>query len=399
MTLWDKGHHLDEEIQRFTVGEDFQIDLGLVPYDCAASIAHARVLEKAGVLTPDETQRLVEALRDEQSAARRGDFVIRREEEDCHTALENRLVSRLGDLGKKIHTARSRNDQVLAALRLYMKDRLEAVGRLMDGLVATMTDRVRKEGDVRLPGFTHMRRAMPCSLSMWMGSFVESMEDNKIMLGAARSLIDQSPLGSGAGYGIPVFDLDRELGAKEMGFARVQRNPLYVQNSRGKFEASVVCALANVMADLNKLASDLILFSMDELGFFSLPNELCTGSSIMPQKLNPDVLEVMRARYHEVAAHELRIRSTTANLVSGYNRDHQLTKKPLMDSFAIVESSLRVATKVVDKLIVNRETCERACTNEIFATQRAYALVKAGMPFRDAYRKVASELFPDDSED
>lgn len=396
MKLWNKGYDLDEEIERYTVGDDRELDRVLLPYDCVASMAHARVLERAGVLRPEETTRLVAALEDLKAEADKGELLIQPGEEDCHTALENRLVAELGDLGKKIHTARSRNDQVAVALRLYVKDRLAAVAGLIDGLVAAMEGKVEQEGDVPLPGYSHMRKAMASSVSMWLGAFVESMDDNKRMLEAALALIDQNPLGSGAGYGIPVFDIDRELSAKELGFARVQENPLYVQNSRGKFEAIVVGALVNVMADLNKLASDLMLFTMDEFGFVSLPREICTGSSIMPQKLNPDVLEILRARYHEVLANEMQLRGTTADLISGYHRDLQLTKKPLMKSFGIAESSLRVIAFVIENLGVNRAACERACTDEIRATERVNELVKQGMPFRDAYRQVASELFPDD---
>jgi argininosuccinate lyase len=393
MKLWNKGWDLDGEIERYTVGDDPELDRALVPYDCVASMVHARVLEKAGVLTGDEVVRLVGALESLKASAEAGEFKILREEEDCHTALENRLVAELGDLGKKIHTARSRNDQVLGALRLYMKERLSSVGGLIDDLVMAMGRRIQSVGEFPMPGYTHMRKAMPSSFSMWMGSFMESMEDNKVLLEAVQSLIDQNPLGSGAGYGIPVIDIDREFSARELGFAKVQINPLYVQSSRGKFEASVVAALVNIMVDLNKLSSDLILFTMEELKYFSLPREICTGSSIMPQKLNPDVLEIMRARYHEVLANEFLIRSMTANLPSGYNRDLQRTKKPLMESFTITESSLRIITHVTEKLEVNTEACERACTDEVFATQRVYELVKQGIPFRDAYRQVAAELF------
>ena len=271
MKLWDKGYDLNKEIEAYTVGDDPELDQALVPYDCLASMAHARVLEKAGVLTAEETQRLVAVLEELKAEAERGDFAIRREEEDCHSALEGRLTAKLGDLGKKIHTARSRNDQVAVALRLYVKDRLDGVAGLVDALVAALREQTDANGEIRLPGYSHMRKAMPSSISLWLGAFVESMGDNKKMLEAVRSLIDQNPLGSGAGYGIPVFELDREQSASELGFARVQRNPIYVQNSRGKFEATVVGMLVNVMADLDKLASDLILFTMDEFGFFLLP--------------------------------------------------------------------------------------------------------------------------------
>jgi argininosuccinate lyase len=393
MKLWNKGYDLNEEIEAYTVDDDPELDLALVPFDCLASMAHARVLEKAGVLTAAETARLVAALEELKAEAERGEFVIRREEEDCHSALEGRLTANLEDLGKKIHTGRSRNDQVAVALRLFIKQRLDDVAGLGDAFVGVLQKQSEANKEVRLPGYSHMRKAMPSSVSLWLGAFVESMQDNMKMLQAVRSLIDQNPLGSGAGYGIPVFELDREQSARELGFASVQQNPIYVQNSRGKFEAMVVGVLVNVMADLNKLASDLILFTMGEFGFFSLPREICTGSSIMPQKLNPDALEILRARYHEVLANEFLIRSLTANLISGYHRDFQRTKRPLIDSFKVTEASLRIIIHVVEKLEVNREACEVACTDELYATERVHLLVKQGVPFRDAYRQVAAELF------
>jgi argininosuccinate lyase len=396
MKLWNKGYDLHPEIEAYTAGDDVELDRVLVPYDCTASAVHARVLEHAGVLTQEETARLVETLSELKAEAERGEFTIRPDEEDGHTALENRLVAKLGDLGKKIHTARSRNDQVLTALRLYMKDRMDGVGSGIDALVAALESRIEKDGEVELPGYTHTRRAMPSSVALWAGSFVESLVDVKRTVGAARELIDQSPLGTGAGYGIPILEIDRELAARELGFARVQQNPLYVQNSRPKFEATVVSALVDVMADLNKLASDLILFTAEEFGFFSLPRELCTGSSIMPHKLNPDALEMLRARYHEVLAHEFHIRSTAGNLISGYHRDFQCTKRPLMRSFTVTAASLSVVRVVVVGLAVDREACAHACTDDVRATERVYALVREGTPFRDAYRQIADELFTRD---
>jgi argininosuccinate lyase len=393
MKLWDKGHGLHPAIESYTTGDDIELDRSLVPYDCVASSVHARVLQKAGVLSAEETTRLVEALAMLKIEAENDEFTIRPDEEDGHTALENRLVAELGELGKKIHTARSRNDQVVTALRLYMKDRLDDVTAAVAALVAALEARVASEGEIELPGYTHTRRAMPSSIALWAGSFAESLGDTRHMLGAARGLIDQSPLGSGAGYGIPVLEIDREFAARELGFARVQRNPLYVQNSRPKFEATVVSALLDVMADLNKLASDLILFTAEEFGFFSLPRELCTGSSIMPHKLNPDALEIVRARYHEVLAHEFQIRSTGANLISGYHRDFQCTKRPLMLSFQVTTDSLGILVLVVGALITVREACKRGCSDDIYATERVYKLVREGMVFRDAYRKVAAELF------
>jgi argininosuccinate lyase len=399
MKLWDKGYELDPTIEAYTVGDDLDLDRRLVSYDCTASAVHARVLQRAGVLDDKETEQLLQELTRLKQLADEHEFAIQPGEEDGHTALENRLVETLGDLGKKIHTARSRNDQVVTALRLYMKDHLDAVCARLDDLVATINARIETDGAIQLPGYTHTRRAMPSSFALWAGAYGDSLVDTKRTLHAARELIDQCPLGTGAGFGIPVLELDRDFAARELGFARVQRNPAYVQNSRPRFEATVVSALVDVMTDLHRLACDLILFTSEEFGFFALPREVCSGSSIMPQKINPDPLEILRARYHEVLAFELQIRGTAAGLISGYHRDYQCTKRPLMHAFDCVLDSLRVATIIVRGLTVDAEACQRACSDDIHATERAYELVRRGVPFRDAYRQVADELFGDDQQE
>jgi argininosuccinate lyase len=327
---------------------------------------------------------------------RKGKFAISPQDEDGHTAIERHLVSALGNLGKRIHTARSRNDQVAAAIRLFSRAKLRHLQLLIDECARTMRRKARTLRDAAMPGYTHARKAMPSSFAAWLEAFAQSMHDNKIVIRAALDLLDQNPLGTGAGYGIPVFKIDRQLTARHLRFRRLQESPLYVQNSRGKFEAVVVSALSNVMLDVNKMCLDLILFSMEEFGFVRLPKSFCTGSSIMPQKMNPDVLEIARAQYHAVLANEFKIKGIIGNLMSGYNRDLQATKKPLMESFEIVESSLSVMTSVIERLEVDAEKCRQACTPEIYATEEAYKLVKAGMPFRDAYRKVA-EKFPKSS--
>jgi argininosuccinate lyase len=392
MKLWEKGYRLDGDVERFTVGEDFLLDRALMPYDCMASAAHVEALREAGVLTESERRKLARALRRIAELDREGKFSIAPEDEDCHTAIEKHLVAELGDLGKKIHTARSRNDQVVTALRLYARENLRRVEREIDSLVVVLRSRARDLARVKMPGYTHARKAMPSSFASWLTAFAESMRDNKISTRAARQLLDQNPLGTGAGYGIPVFQLDRARTARRLDFRRVQQSALYTQNSRGKFEAVVVSALANIMADVNKMCTDLILFSMDEFGFVRLPRELCTGSSIMPQKMNPDILEVARAHYHTVVDNEFLIRATIGNLMSGYNRDLQLTKKPLMESFSIAEDVLQIMRRVIEMIEVDEEKCLTACTPEIYATEEAYKLVQAGMPFRDAYRKIAKRF-------
>ncbi len=391
MKLWEKGVRLDEEAERYTAGEDYILDQALVRFDCAASIAHAGALRKCGVLSEGERRRLVRELRRIQELDSCGKFRITLKDEDVHTAIERRLVARLGALGKKIHTARSRNDQVAAAIRLFTLDRLDGILRQVDSFKRLLLRRASSHRREKMPGYTHARKAMPTTFGAWFQAFAESMSDNLTMLASVRSLISQNPLGTGAGYGISVFAIDRRHTARELGFDRVQESPLYVQNSRGKFEAAVVSALSAVMLDVNKMCTDLILFSMDEFRFVKLPREFCTGSSIMPQKWNPDVLEIARAQYHIVVANEFMIKGIIGNLMSGYNRDLQQTKKPLLQSLDITERTLSVITRLLEQIKVDEESCRQACTPEIYATEEAYRLVKSGVPFRDAYRKVAKQ--------
>jgi argininosuccinate lyase len=386
--LWEKGYPLDEQVEEFTVGDDYLLDQRLVRYDCLASMAHARTLGRAGVLQEDEVERLVEELNRIIQLDQAGEFPVLPEQEDCHTAIENHLTRELGDLGEKIHTGRSRNDQVLAALRLYYREELARCKGLISGLVQSIEQFVARYGEVALPGYTHTRKAMPSSVGLWAGSFAESMAENVRLIDVAMELLDQSPLGTGAGYGVPLA-LDREYTAELLGFSRVQENPIYTQNSRGKFEATILHALTQVMLDLNKVATDLIVFSLPELGYFELPEELCTGSSIMPQKRNPDVLELVRARYHQVVALEFQVKNTIANLPSGYNRDLQLTKGPTMRGLEVTETTLSVMALVFDRLGVDAERCRAGLTDEVYATERVHELVRQGVPFREAYRRVA----------
>ena len=267
MKLWQKKYKLNDKIEEFTVGNDFLLDTKLVKYDCIASIAHAKMLCKMGILTKDEYNKLVNALNEIIQLDKESKFMINKEDEDCHTAIENYLVKKLEDIGKKIHTARSRNDQVLTALRLYYKDEIKEILKEIETFVKTLEDFKGKNSNVEIPGYTHMRKAMPSSVGLWAEAFIESMEDNKKLLMSVLELVDQSPLGTGAGYGVPL-KIDRTMTADELGFKKVQNNPIYAQLSRGKFESSIVHALTQVMLDLNKMSSDLILFSMPEFGYF-----------------------------------------------------------------------------------------------------------------------------------
>ena len=388
--LWQKKIALHPDIEAYTVGDDPQLDGRLVQYDCLASIAHARMLNKAGILTEEEMTALIEALDAIIEEDSDGNFEIPQHLEDCHTAIENYLTQKLGDLGKKIHTARSRNDQVLGALRLYYKDELEACTEEISTVIDHLAAFSKQFGSIEFPGFTHTRKAMVASMGMWAGCYQDAFQDNLLLVDAASDLIDQSPLGTGAGYGIPL-DIDRQVVADALAFSRIQENPMYVQHSRGKFEATLVHLLSQIMFDLNRMATDLILFSMPDMGFFILPEAFCTGSSIMPQKKNPDVFELMRAKYHEVVSHEMRLKSMVSNLIFGYHRDYQLTKKPVMESFDITRQSLRIVALVIKELSVDADKCQAALTSEVYATEKAYDLVKKGMTFRDAYQAVAKE--------
>jgi len=389
--LWEKGYRLDPETERFTVGEDYLLDADLIEADILGSIAHARMLQKIGILSAEEFRRLKEELVAVLRDAEAGRFAIRPADEDVHTAVENRLTDRLGPLGKKLHTARSRNDQVLVDLRLYMRERLLETSTGTVDLAEVLVRFAARHRLVPIPGRTHTQRAMPSSVGLWAGAFAEALLDDLTLLEAAYGLVNQSPLGSAAGYGVPL-PIDRQLTSDLLGFARVQTNVLYVQNSRGKFEAAALFALTAVMHDVAKLSGDLIFFSIPELGYFELPEEFCPGSSIMPQKRNPGPLEVARALAGSVEACLTEVLNITAKLPSGYNRDLQYTKGPMMRGFDLTLGSLRMLARIFGALKVNKKRCIDAFTPELFAADEALKLALEGVPFRDAYRQVASRL-------
>ena len=389
--LWQKDYEVDKLIERFNVGDDYLLDRELIEADCLGSIAHARMLAKIGILTDAEADSLAVALAEIIRLAHGGKFEIKLEDEDVHTAVENFLTNKLGDLGKKIHTARSRNDQVIVDLRLYAKQRLLQVADAALAFAATLANFADKHKDVPMVGRTHTQRAMPSSAGLWAGAWLEAMLDDLDFLRAAYALNDQCPLGSAASYGVPL-PIDRQYTSDLLGFARLQNNVLYANTSRGKIESVVLSALAQFMIDLSRLAADVIWFSTPEFGYFDLPAELADGSSIMPQKRNPGMMETTRARAATVISNLLRTLEIVRGLISGYNRDHQETKEPLLRSFAIVAGALAVCDRTFQKMTVNEERCVAAFSPEVFATDRALELVQEGVPFRDAYRRVAKEL-------
>jgi argininosuccinate lyase len=387
--LWQKDLAAADWVIRFTVGDDYLWDRLLLPYDARATRAHARGLVHADVLTAAELVSLDAALDAflEDVAANR--VTIRPEDEDAHTVLETYLVERLGDTGKKIHTGRSRNDQVLAALRLCLKDRLAALARDAATLGEALCAMAEAHPAVLLPGYTHLQRAMPSTVALWALGYAELLADDLGVLQAARTTLDASPLGSAAGYGVPGLDLPRENVAHDLGFARVQTHVTAVQLSRGKFELGAAHACLQVAATLNRLAADLVLFTSAEFAFVRLPERFTTGSSIMPQKRNPDVAELARAAYHRVAAEMNVLVTLPAGLPSGYHRDLQLTKEAVLRATAVTADVLAAMNALVPGLTWDRVRLRAALTPDLFATAHALDLVARGVPFRDAYRQAA----------
>ncbi len=390
MKLWEKKYTLHSAVESYTVGDDYWYDQQLVPYDCLGSIAHVTMLKKLGIVTEKECSKLHKAIHEILTLNEQGKFIVKQEDEDCHTAIENFLTKKTGIVGKKIHTGRSRNDQILTALRLYYKYQLQFILMATNDLIDALMGLVTSHGNIALPGYTHMRKAMPSSIGLWAGAFIESMKDNTHLLMHVNTLIDQCPAGTGAGYGMPL-NIDRTVIAKLLGFHKPQENSLYVQNSRGKFESSLLHAFTQIMIDFNKMASDLLLFSMPEMGFVSFPTEFYTGSSIMPQKMNLDILEVTRAHYHQMVSWEMQIKMMSANLISGYNRDLQLIKEPVMKGCACTKGSIEVMTLLVKNIKIHKNACAKAMTRELYATNKVYELVKKGVPFRDAYKQIAQQ--------
>ncbi len=389
--LWAKGYDLDKLIEEFTVGVDYRLDREIAVADCMGSVAHARMLETIGILTPGERGALEDELRRYAVEAVEGKFRISRDEEDCHSAIENRLTAALGETGKKIHTGRSRNDQVLTALRLVERSFLLHWVDAMVSLVRCLSDFAERERYSPMPGRTHLQPAMPSSVGLWAAAYSGRLVDQLVVADAVYALIDRSPLGSAAGYGVPL-PIDRELTARLMGFSEVHTNVIAAANSRGELDAWLLSLLDHTGLILSRFAEDIILFSLPEFGFFSLPPELCSGSSIMPQKRNPDALELMRARSATLSGYASQVGSVVRSLPGGYNRDLQETKEPVLRGMRGGLLMVRVAERIVARLAVDRDRLAAAFTPEIFATDAAFELVAKGASFRDAYREVAQRL-------
>lgn len=385
--LWSKNKEFNKVVEAFETKGDLFMDQKLIPYDITGSIAHAKMLLKIGLLTKKEYVILEKGLQEILALYKKGQFVLTLGDEDMHTKIENYLTQHHGVTGKKIHTARSRNDQVLTALRLFTKERLELIQAEILILMKLLHDFKKQYGDIAMPGYTHMQKAMPSSLGLWAESFIDSLKDDGMVLSTAYILNDQSPLGSAAGYGLPL-PIDRAYTADLMGFFKVQKNPLYCQNSRGKIEGVVIASLISVMQTVNKFATDMVIFTTHEFGYFTVADAITTGSSIMPQKRNVDIAELLRSKVHLLLGNYTQTISTTANLMSGYNRDFQDIKKPLVESLEITLESLKACQILLQHCKPNKEALKLAMTEELYATQKALELVQKGKPFRDAYQQI-----------
>lgn len=389
--LWKKKYELDKTVEDFTVGDDYLWDMKLIKADVIGNIAHSTMLKKIGILSEEELLEIKKNLIDILDLHEQGKFIINKEDEDVHTAVENFLTERLGDVGKKIHTARSRNDQILLDVRLYSKERLFDMMESVLDLCKILLQFSKENEFVPMPGRTHTQRAMPSSVGLWTSAILESLLDDLYLLKSAFKINDQSPLGSAASYGVNL-NIDREYVATLLGFEKVQNNVLYANNSRGKTESIIIFAISQVMMDLSKFANDLILFSIPEFNYFTLPEEFCGGSSLMPQKRNPALLELTRAKANVVNSLYVRVTGIITSLYSGYNRDFQLTKGPLMESFDITQQTLYILGYFIPKIKVNKEILIKSFSPEVYATDRVLELVKEGTPFRDAYKEVGINL-------
>ena len=389
--IWQKNDGVHELIERFTVGRDYLLDEVLIPYDCAGSVAHARGLVRVGILTEQEGDNLIAELQSIAREAVHHGFPISRDLEDGHAAIESVLVERLGETGKKIHTGRSRNDQVLTSTRLYIRDRILEIALDGASAVEAWLSFAAANAAVPMPGRTHMQVAMPSTVGLWAAAYAEEILDDLGVVMYAYERINRSPLGAAAGYGVPL-PLDRGFTAGEMGFGSVLENTIYVNNSRGKFESLVLQSMDQLLQTYSKIAQDLMFFSLPEFGYFSLPAELCTGSAIMPQKKNPDGLELLRSKAGVLNGWTQQVMNTVRSLPSGYNRDFQDTKEPILRGLEIAAESTAVVQLTVENLAVHEDSLRAGCTPEIFATDAALNLVADGMSFRDAYREVGVNI-------
>ena len=391
MKIWQKNQALDKKIDHFTVGKDREHDLYLAAYDCQASIAHAQMLAKTGVMTEEEADQLIGVLNDLKSKAEKGDFVIEAEFEDVHSKIEYVLIQKLGDLGKKIHTARSRNDQVLVALHLYLKEEIKTIKRLTLNFFNLLMDLADQHKNHFLPGYTHFQVAMPSSFGLWFSAYAESLIDDVILLNAAHQIVDQNPLGSAAGFGSS-FPIDRKATTESLNFSDLKYNVIAAQMSRGKAEKTTATAMAALAATLSKMSMDICLYMGQEHNFISFPEELTTGSSIMPHKKNPDAFELIRGKCNLLQGLPNQLALLMANLPSGYHREMQLAKGLIIEAINELKSCLDLFVFTLHNISIKENILDDPKYQYVFSVDTLNEWVKQGMPFRDAYKKMGDDI-------
>ena len=390
-TLWSKGTQATELVDAFTVGNDRVLDLRLARYDVLGSKAHIRMLESIGLLTKEELETLTEGLDTILGEIEKGDFILEADVEDIHSQVELLLTRRLGDIGKKIHSGRSRNDQVLVDLKLFLKDEVLKLKEEVLELFSTLQKLSEEHRDVLLPGYTHGQVAMPSSFGLWFGAYAEALADDMYMLRGAYNVTDQNPLGSAAGYGSS-FPLNRQMTTDLLGFASLDYNVVAAQLSRGKSERAVASAMGAIALTLNKFAADCCMYMSPNYGFIKFPDELTTGSSIMPHKKNPDVWEIMRGNCNRVMACENEISLMCSNMPHGYHRDFQLLKDVLFPTLETMHNCLQMADYMLQHIIIKKNILDAPIYDYLFTVEEVNRRTLEGMPFRDAYKSVGIEV-------
>ena len=391
MKLWDKGFSIDKQIENFTVGNDREIDMHIAKYDVQASLAHAIMLESISIISADELKDLKRGLQELANDIEKGTFIIEPSFEDVHSKIEWELTNKLGEVGKKIHTARSRNDQVLVALHLYYKENLANINDKVKTLFDTLINLADTHKDSLLPGYTHLQVAMPSSFGLWFSAYAELLIDDVYLLNAVSKVVDQNPLGSAAGYGSS-FPIDRELTTKELDFASMKYNVVAAQLSRGKSERSIASALGGLCNTMSRFAMDVCLYMSQNFNFISFPDELTTGSSIMPHKKNPDVFELIRGKCNKIQALNTEMVLITNNLPTGYHRDYQLLKENIINAFEDVKDILDILNYSIQQVIVKDIDLNDEKYQYLFTVDSINNLVIEGMPFREAYKKIGEQV-------
>ena len=391
MKLWQKGAAAHERVDHFTVGKDREYDLVLAEYDCQASIAHANMLAKIGLITTEEATQLSTVLEEIQQQAKEGQFTIEDEFEDMHSKIEHLLIERLGDVGKKIHTARSRNDQVLVAMHLYLKNELGKVKSQVSALFELLLSLAEKHQNELIPGYTHLQVAMPSSFGLWFSAYAESLIDDLYFWQSAYKIADQNPLGSAAGYG-SAFPIDRAFTTEALDFAQLKVNSVAAQMSRGKLEKSTAMALSSIGSTLAKFSMDVCLYMGQDFNFISFPDDLTTGSSIMPHKKNPDLFELVRGKCNSLQALPNQLALLTTNLPSGYHRELQLAKGPIIEAIQELKASLEILLFSLPNIQVSKNITAQVKYDYLFSVDTLNQEVLAGKPFRDAYRELGQAI-------